>query len=51
MLYGGYYDSYLPLKCKVPPLTGENILVYKGASKYITKCQGGFYEKGRTKQY
>ncbi len=51
MLYGEYYDSYLPLKCKVPPLTGENIPLYKGASKYITKFQGGFYEKGRTKQH
>jgi hypothetical protein len=51
MLYGGYYDSYLPLKCKVPPLTRENIPLYKGASKYITKFQGGFYEKGRTKQH
>ncbi len=51
MLYGGYYDSYLPLKCKVPPLIGENIPLYKGASKYITKFQGRFYEKGRTKQH
>jgi hypothetical protein len=35
----------------MPPLIGENIPFYKGASKYITKNQGRFYEKRITKQH